>query len=329
MVVDTTIAQVDALVATARYAEAARLLIAAAAGGNPQACATLAEWRIRGDIVRRNLPAARALLARAAAGGDGDAAMLHSFFLAAGVGGGADWPAAFRSLQALARSDPGAAAQMQLLQRMEIDEGGAPLQVPEGRILARAPHAVAFDAFATAEECAYLRRRIEAALIPSTVIDPDSGEMIPHPVRVSDGAIFGVHDEDLVVNAINRRIASATGTETAQGEPLQLLRYRPGGEYRAHLDALPAGMSQRILTLIVYLTDDYEGGETRFLRTGLTFRGRIGDALLFRNVTADGRPDPLALHAGLPVTRGEKAIASRWIRDSAFSYPPPPPLLDL
>jgi prolyl 4-hydroxylase len=153
--------------------------------------------------------------------------------------------------------------------------------------------------------------------------------MVPHPIRSSDGAAFGVFDEDLVVNAINRRIAAASGTRTIAGEPLQMLRYRPNGEYRAHLDALPRGGNQRVLTMIVYLSDRYKGGETQFPRIGLTFRGRTGDALLFRNVSTEGKPDPLSLHAGLPVTRGEKLIATRWIRQDEFTYPSPQPLVNL
>jgi prolyl 4-hydroxylase len=99
-----------------------------------------------------------------------------------------------------------------------------------------------------------------------------------------------------------------------QGEPLQVLRYVPGQEYRSHLDALPASQNQRVLTMLVCLNDGYEGGETSFVRTGLKWKGRKGDALLFRNAGEDERPDPSSQHAGLPVTRGTKIIASRWIR---------------
>jgi len=81
--------------------------------------------------------------------------------------------------------------------------------------------------------------------------------------------------------------------------------------------------------MLVYLNDDYEGGETVFLRTGLRFKGKKGDALLFRNALPDGRADEMAQHAGLPVTVGEKIIASRWIRARPFAFPPPRPLLDL
>jgi prolyl 4-hydroxylase len=191
------------------------------------------------------------------------------------------------------------------------------------------PQVTVFENFVTDAERTYLKTKLAAALTPSVVVDPSTGRMVPHPIRSSDGAAFGVFDEDMVVHAINRRIAAASGTRAAAGEPLQMLRYRPGGEYRAHSDALPGEGNQRLLTMIVYLSDGYSGGETHFPRTGLTFPGRAGDALLFRNVTDDGRPDPLTLHAGLPVTRGEKLIATRWIRKDVFTYPPPQPLLNL
>ena len=59
---------------------------------------------------------------------------------------------------------------------------------------------------------------------------------------------------------------------------------------------------------------------TLFILMGfiLAFKGDVGDALLFRNATDDGRPDPESLHAGLPVTSGEKLLASRWIRQKPF-----------
>ena len=47
----------------------------------------------------------------------------------------------------------------------------------------------------------------------------------------------------------------------------------------------------------------------------------LSDAPLFRNALADGTRDPAAAHAGLPVIRGEKLIASRWIRARPFEPP--------
>jgi prolyl 4-hydroxylase len=94
-----------------------------------------------------------------------------------------------------------------------------------------------------------------------------------------------------------------------------VLRYAPGQQYRAHLDAVPGLTNQRVWTMLVALNEDFEGGATKFPEPGIAFRGRIGDALQFRNVGPDGRPDRSSLHAGAPVEIGVKLIASRWIRE--------------
>jgi prolyl 4-hydroxylase len=98
-----------------------------------------------------------------------------------------------------------------------------------------------------------------------------------------------------------------------QGEPLQVLRYAPGQQYRRHLDGVPGLANQRILTALVYLNHGYTGGGTAFPKADLTVEGRQGDVLVFRNASGDGRIDPLSEHAGLPVATGTKLLASRWI----------------
>ena len=313
----------EELVAAGRAEDAARLLFGGSADRDADALFLRAMWRISGQIVRRDLAAARDLLRRAGEGGRRDAALLHAYFLASGTGGAADWPVALSRLRELARTTSDAAAQLRLIEAMDIDRDGRPMRLPDPVELSRSPAALAFPALLSSAECGHLRAAGAPRLQPSVVVDPASGRMVPHPVRTSSGMSFGVFDEDLVVNAVNRRIAAASRTELAQGEPLQLLHYGPGHQYRAHMDALPAEPNQRILTMICYLNDGYEGGETRFLRTGLSFRGSAGDALLFRNVTSDGRPDPMAEHAGLPVKGGVKLLASRWIRQRTFVAPDP------
>jgi len=51
-----------------------------------------------------------------------------------------------------------------------------------------------------------------------------------------------------------------------------------------------------------------------FPRVGVRYKGARGDALLFFNVDATGRPDPDTIHAGRPTTQGEKWVLSQWIR---------------
>ena len=52
----------------------------------------------------------------------------------------------------------------------------------------------------------------------------------------------------------------------------------------------PASPTSASLTMIVWLSEDYEGGETLFMKTGAKLKGRTGDALLFRNARPDGTP---------------------------------------
>ena len=176
------------------------------------------------------------------------------------------------------------------------------------------PDVMRFGALFTGAECDYLAGLAEPMLEPAVVIDPDSGRFILDPVRKSDVAAFPLAIENPVVRALNRRIAAASGTDVAQGEPLQVISYKPGQQYKPHVDAIAGADNQRILTMLVYLNDGYGGGETQFLPNGPIVRGNKGDAILFRNVDAAGRADPASRHAGLAVTAGRKLIASRWIR---------------
>lgn len=319
--------RLNQLVSVGRAAEAFQQLSAAAAGGDPEALFLLATWRVSGRIVRRDTAAARSLLGKAGAAGDSYAALLYAHFLANGTGGPPDWRAAFAELEGIADRQPEAAAQLDMLSRMPVDEGGEPTSAARLETLSTAPAIHCARGFLSGEECRYLIQRAEPTLQPSTVTELGTGRSFPHPDRKSDGMFFGVGNEDLVVSAINRRIAQLTETTTEQAEPLQILRYGPGGEFRKHFDFGKDGGNQRILTAIIYLTDAYTGGETFFFRTGLRFRGAPGDLLLFRNVTPDGAGDPLTEHAGLPVESGVKIVASRWIWREPYRLAPPVPLL--
>ena len=321
------LSRANALSAEGRHRDAFALLSEAAGREDPEALRALADWRIQGGIVRRDLREARALLQRAAAAGNDDAALLHASFVANGVGGEADWPGALASLRELAPRIAQARAQLDALADLALDEAGGPTTTPQFERLSESPSIAAARGMLSAAECAYLVAHAAPMMAPSLVVDPATGRMAPHPIRTCDFASFGVYYEDLVVGMINRRIAALSGTQQGDGEPLQVLRYRPGGEYRPHMDALPGTDNQRVITVLVYLNVDYQGGETDFPELGLRFRGQTGDALMFANVDSEGRADPRARHAGLPVRSGTKLVASRWIRRTRFTYPPPTPIL--
>jgi prolyl 4-hydroxylase len=289
-------------------------LRAAADAGDAAAALKLATLELEGQLIPRDLVAARRHFQRAGELGSDVGQNVFIAFLANGIGGEPDWAGAVDLLRTMA-GDPRAARQLELLAGMELTDTGFPVRVAQGDMLCERPQAWTFSKLFSAAECAYLIDAADPLLQPSVIVDPSTGQLRPHPVRTSDGAAFPWALEDLVISALNRRIAAATRTDLSQGEPLQVLRYAPGPEYRPHFDALPAGANQRVLTMLVYLNEGYAGGETAFTRQGTTFAGRTGDALLFRNALDDGSPDIESQHAGLPVRAGEKFIATRWIRE--------------
>ena len=306
--------QAEALAARGRIGEALRLLQPAAERGDGDALFALATWRLSGEHLPRDLAQARQLYARAAQAGRSDALDIYLAFVANGTGGRADWREARRLLHAFAAVNGALRGQRDLIEAMRLTEDGAPCALPAGDRLSDLPDVTLFRGLFTPAECDFLVRAGEPMLASAMVVDPRTGRLVRDPVRTSETAAFPLALESPAIHALNRRIAATSGTHVTQGEPLQLLSYRPGQQYHPHLDALPTGDNQRILTMLVYLNEGFEGGETQFLPGGPSIRGATGDAILFRNVDAAGRPDPASRHAGLPVTSGRKLLASRRIR---------------
>ena len=75
------------------------------------------------------------------------------------------------------------------------------------------------------------------------------------------------------------------------------------------------------MTLLLALgDDDYEGGETWFPHFEAGAKAATGQLLRFNNTSAEGAPLRHSLHAGQPVTHGEKWLLSKWVRESPTPY---------
>ena len=307
------------LFGSGQYRQGMDLLGQAAQSGDAGALEMLANMALSGQIVNRDLALSRDLFGKAAQAGSVTAAATYRAFLANGTGGPADWSAALELLDQAAASNPETALEKQVIEAMPLDDNGGPQGSFPFELLSPSPDVRLFPGLFSSEECDFLIERSAPSLQPSLVVDPQSGQQVPNPVRTSDAVGFPLVAESPAIHALCRRLAAASETHVKQGEPLQVLRYRPGQQYRPHFDAIGDEDNQRVLTFLVYLNEDYEGGETEFIATGLKVRGKKGDGLLFRNADPSGAPDRNSQHAGLPVTAGEKYLASRWIRERRFT----------
>jgi len=118
--------------------------------------------------------------------------------------------------------------------------------------------------------------------------------------------------------------------EDVRMEELQVVRYNQGDFYKSHYDQchenrpycqqqLKDFSGPRKWTILIYLNDDYDGGETEFVALNRKIKGKKGDALLFHSLTTDNtRVHPLSLHQGTPVLSGQKWISNIWIRHKQY-----------
>ena len=84
-------------------------------------------------------------------------------------------------------------------------------------------------------------------------------------------------------------------------------------------------VGQRLASMVTYLNLPDAGGATDFPRRGLVVVPELGTGVLFNNTLADGAPDLDSLHAGLPVLRGEKWVATLWFRERVARESAPRP----
>lgn len=308
------IAQAFALSAAGRNDEALALIQQVAATGHPEGLFILGDLHWRGMLVPVDYAKGRELFGRASDAGNPIALRAYTNLLASGIAGPRDWPAAIARLRAEAQIDTRRAQMLALLEKMDLTETGEPKAIPQPEPLSDSPDVVRIPKLFTQQECDFLILVAEPTYQRSMVLGADGRDQ-EDTIRTSDGAPMHWLIEDPVISALNRRLAAATGTDYDQGEPMLILRYRPGQQYRRHYDALPGVDNQRFKTALVYLNQGYGGGETEFTKTGLKVAGATGDCIVFRNSLDTGRYDPMTEHAGLPVTHGTKYLASRWIRE--------------
>jgi len=123
-------------------------------------------------------------------------------------------------------------------------------------------------------------------------------------------------DADPTAADVAARIEAAIGITNQVGGTLRWRRYMPGQSHPVHNDSYEIGHSTLIVTALLYLTTPDEGGGTWFPSASpspLLVRARAGRLLVWFNHTPDGAVDPLAVHEGLPVLRGQKTTVTNFL----------------
>lgn len=138
-------------------------------------------------------------------------------------------------------------------------------------------------------------------------------------VRTSSGVFC---EQTEAITRIEQRISQIMNIPIEHGDGLQVLRYIPGQEYKPHYDFFAetsrASTNNRISTLVMYLNDVEQGGETVFPLLNLSVFPTKGMAVYFEYFYSNHELNESTLHAGAPVIKGEKWVATMWMRRQAF-----------
>ena len=179
-----------------------------------------------------------------------------------------------------------------------------------------------FPNFLSDEECERIIR-ISSPRLSTSRVYTSNLDLEDKSVRISDQCWLKDSDDEFIAE-LSARIATTTKTAIASQEELQVVRYKEGGFYKPHYDCcnkltddcdrLNNGLGPRFMTFIMYLNDNFEGGETYFPHINKGVKPQKGKAAIFYSVDQEGELLPKSLHGGLDVRNGEKWICNKWIR---------------
>eukprot|EP00798_Chlamydomonas_sp_ICE-L_P028071 gene28069-31175_t len=163
-------------------------------------------------------------------------------------------------------------------------------------------------------------------LAKSVVVDAKTGKNVESDIRTSSGTFLELN-QDPVITKLEKRVAQISLIPQENQEGFQVLHYELGQKYEPHHDSFADEWNarvekggQRVVTLLMYLKDVEEGGETVFpqaeekvggegwsecAKQGFAVRPEQGDAVLFYSLKPDGTEDPASLHGSCPVLKGD------------------------
>lgn len=146
--------------------------------------------------------------------------------------------------------------------------------------------------------------RVAGGFNPATHAEARSASVL---APAADSEIRRVFDEKMesIIKPLVNRVWRA---QLKQHAETHFVRYASGNYYTPHSDT-GVHRQDRYFTVVCYLNEDFEGGQTSFPKLNYMVAPRTGKAVIFPSTY---------LHCAEPVTSGEKYILVSWL-----TGPPP------
>jgi len=180
------------------------------------------------------------------------------------------------------------------------------------------------DDFISEDECQEFINCSKDKLQPATVVGLDNEQKLKD--RTNEFAWLEHHANESI-HEVSKRLSILVQMPIRNAEMFQVVHYERGTEYKPHFDSFdqstelgkkywePGG--QRMITALIYLNDVEDGGATYFPELNISINPKKGNVLVFHNTISETTNiNPRSLHAGMPVSSGEKWAANLWFREN-------------
>ena len=180
------------------------------------------------------------------------------------------------------------------------------------------------DDFISEDECQEFINCSKDKLQPATVVGLKEEQKLQD--RTNEFAWLEHHANE-TIHEVSKRLSILVQMPIRNAEMFQVVHYESGTEYKPHFDSFdqftelgkkywePGG--QRMITALIYLNDVADGGATYFPELNISINPKKGNVLVFHNTISETTNiNPRSLHAGMPVTSGEKWAANLWFREN-------------
>lgn len=152
------------------------------------------------------------------------------------------------------------------------------------------------------QKCVEIIERSEALGYEPATINTDKGTRLVTHVRNNNRVIYKNFElADNIWQQLKALAPTQYGNSVATGlnELFRFYKYEPGQQFKKHRDESYIRNNQEAsyFTFMIYLNDNYEGGETTF--NNIAIRPKAGTALIFEHTLE---------HTGTEVIRGIKYV---------------------
>lgn len=314
-------------------------IVGAVKAGNPEAMNRLGKKLLIGDFAPHLPKDGIGLLLEASEKGNAEAPAILSVLQALGYHFSQNWNQSIESLVLSARRGwKSAQGQLEILaiagccsKNANWQEMSTQVDVEswinngQEHVLCADPLIKSYKQFATPEICQWIIGRSRLRLKRAEVYDAVNQSITVNETRTNSSASFNLLETDFINVMVQAKMAACVKIPNKHLEAATVLHYAKGQEITEHFDFIDPNVpnyeeqikrnGQRVVTFLLYLNDDYSGGNTEFPKLGLSHKGQLGEGIYFTNALPDQSPDTRTLHAGRPPLEGEKFLVSQFIRN--------------